>query len=295
MKVELQPGTYVLAISGGVDSVALLDIVAQLPQVKLVVAHVDHGIRDDSHLDRKLVAQLVKQYEIPFVYHEAKLGPGASEDVARRARYAFLRKVKESAQAHAIVTAHHHDDAVETAVLNLIRGTNRRGMSALHANTSVVRPFLHIKKADIIKHAQVNELSWREDSTNVDTRYARNRVRHTVLPKMTAEQRREFEDTIHRFIDLNRSIDTELANVLHMQPHKAKLDRAQFLLLPHIVALEVMATWLRANGLRNYDKKTLERIVIGSKTLLPGKYIDVISGCRIKVTSDALALELRER
>src|SRR5690606_4946866 len=131
--MKLEPGHYVVAVSGGVDSMALLDMVAKQsrPKVSFTVAHFDHGIRDDSHLDRRLVGEVAQRHNLPFVYERGELGAGASEALAREARYAFLRKVQHSTGARGIMTAHHHDDVVETAVLNMLRGTGRKGLSSL--------------------------------------------------------------------------------------------------------------------------------------------------------------------
>src|SRR4051794_19867846 len=118
-----KPGSYVVAVSGGVDSMALLHYLQTRPGIKLTVAHFDHGIRDDSPEDRKLAQEVAKSYKLPFVYHEGRLGGEASEATARAARYDFLNKVRRSSQAQAIITAHHQDDLLETAILNMLRGT----------------------------------------------------------------------------------------------------------------------------------------------------------------------------
>src|SRR3990172_5722177 len=132
--VDIKLGTYVVAVSGGVDSVVLLHLLVQKGQraegrgqskYNFIVAHFDHGIREDSKLDRELVQELAKKYNLPFVYNQGNLGPKASEATARDARYAFLNKVKDSVSAQAIITAHHQDDVLETAIINLLRGTNR--------------------------------------------------------------------------------------------------------------------------------------------------------------------------
>src|ERR1700712_59168 len=101
----LNPGTYILAVSGGVDSMVLLHVLAQQPGLQLVVAHLDHGIRTDSAQDRQLVQKTARRLDVPFVYHEAKLGSDASEAAARQARYQFLRTAQQAAGARAIVTA----------------------------------------------------------------------------------------------------------------------------------------------------------------------------------------------
>ena len=93
--IRIAPGHYIAAISGGVDSMALLHMLHNLPGVKVTVAHFDHGIRPDSRKDRLLVEKAAHSYGLPFVYDEAALGAGVSENVARKARYEFLRKVQK--------------------------------------------------------------------------------------------------------------------------------------------------------------------------------------------------------
>src|SRR5665213_1651974 len=106
-----KPGSYVVAVSGGVDSMALLNVLKGESRRgggwKLVVAHLDHGIRPESAEDRRLVQATARDYKLPFVYHEGRLGAGASEAAAREARYSFLRSVQKASDAVAIVTAHH--------------------------------------------------------------------------------------------------------------------------------------------------------------------------------------------
>jgi tRNA(Ile)-lysidine synthase TilS/MesJ len=110
------------------------------PDFKFIVAHYDHGVRSDSQLDRQLVQGVARQHGLTFVYDEGKLGPGTSEAVARKARYAFLRKVQQTTGARAIITAHHEDDLLETALLNLLRGTGRRGVTSLRSRHDIHRP-----------------------------------------------------------------------------------------------------------------------------------------------------------
>src|SRR5580704_3560158 len=107
-------GSYVVAVSGGVDSVVLLHRLQKQPGLRLVVAHFDHGMREDSAEDRRFVKALAQAYGAPFVYDEGHLGSGTSEAEAREARYNFLRRVQAASDAQAIVTAHHQDDLLET-------------------------------------------------------------------------------------------------------------------------------------------------------------------------------------
>src|SRR5437870_1107332 len=109
----------------------LLDLLAKKPNVKLIVAHFDHGMRPDSEKDRQFVQVVTEKYGLPFVFSEGRLGPKASEATARTARYKFLEKTKKAEGAKTIITAHHQDDVLETAIINLLRGTGRRGLTAL--------------------------------------------------------------------------------------------------------------------------------------------------------------------
>lgn len=169
----------VVAVSGGVDSVVLLDLLAnsQFPtlNLRLIVAHFDHGIRDDSAQDARFVADLAHQYGMQFETKREQLGAGASEDVARKRRYAFLRSVAEKYDAP-IVTAHHMNDCAETIAINLLRGTGWRGVAVL-ASDDIVRPLLGRTKTEIIAYAKKHQLKWREDSTNASDAYLRNRLR----------------------------------------------------------------------------------------------------------------------
>ncbi len=171
LNVDIPGGTYVIGVSGGVDSMVLLDILSKKSDIKLVVAHFDHGIRHDSKEDRQLVQSVAKKNRLPFVFDKASLGPKASEAESRKARYNFLRSVKNASSARAIITAHHQDDVLETAVLNILRGTNRKGLSSLKSTDEIIRPLTHIDKDSLYKYAKDNGITWREDSTNNNINY----------------------------------------------------------------------------------------------------------------------------
>lgn len=316
MDIKLEPGTYVVAVSGGVDSVALLHMLTQLkvqseklkgmntlnfiPSTfnsmiyKFIVAHFDHGIRDDSSLDKQLVQQLAAEYSLPFVYDQGHLGKGASEDAARQARYDFLRKVQRLSNAKAIITAHHQDDALETAIINWLRGTGRRGYTALKSDHELLRPLLDVPKQELINYAKRHGLKWHEDSTNQDTTYLRNFIRQKIMPQLTAKQRADMVSALQELRGLNDRIDQKLVHFLHTQPQKNHIDRHWFIMLTHDVALEVMAIWLRLNNCQ-FDSKLLENLVAAAKTLAIGKVIDVDKQHIMKVKQTELALMRRER
>lgn len=274
---------------------ALLDMLVQKPGLKLTVAHFDHGIREDSKHDRLLVQSMARYYGLPFVYDEGRLGSGVSEATARTARYRFLHGVRELAKADAIITAHHQDDLLETAILNLMRGTHRHGLSSLKSRPGVMRPLLHVPKQDIIDYAKQQRLLWQEDATNRDTTYLRNHIRHKVVPRFGELERMKFLAHIGVVKSLNRQIDHVVINYLHMQPAVDVLDRHWFVMLPHVVAREVLASWLRLRGIKDINKKQLERLVGVAKTLRPGKRADIDHSHYLQVEADKLALTHRDR
>src|SRR2546422_5986487 len=131
-----EPGIALVAVSGGADSVALLDLLHTLaPELglSLIVAHVDHGIRSDSRTVARAVGELAERYELPFEVAELSLGPDATETVARGARYGWLGEVQRRHGARYLVTAHHRDDQVETILLRLLKGSAPAGLAGIPA------------------------------------------------------------------------------------------------------------------------------------------------------------------
>lgn len=274
MEIRLQQGKYVEAVSGGVDSVVLLDLLAKVPGVELAVAHLDHGIRKDSAEDRKFVEGLAKQYGLEFHYDEARLGPKASEALAREARYQFLRKVKNRTGSEAIITAHHRDDVLETMIINILRGTGRKGLSSLSSKEDIIRPLLGNSKQQIIAYAKSHGLEWHEDPTNVNQAYLRNYVRHSILSKLTDSQKKSLLNIYEKAGPLNEEIDNL---VIELFLKGDGLPRAIFNSLDHKLACEVIAAWLRKENLP-FTKTVVDRLVIGLKTGLENKRIEAGRG-----------------
>ncbi len=300
-----------MAVSGGVDSVALLHMLAKKSNsliaklsdskasvqpsdqrtIRLTVAHYDHGIRPDSAEDRRLVQALARDYGMPFVYQTGQLGPGASEAQAREARYAFLHRVREASGARAIITAHHQDDVLETAILNMLRGTGRRGLSSLKSTDVVKRPLLHVPKNELLRYASREGLCWREDSTNADERYLRNYIRKNILPRFADASREQLKTHIVLAAGLNKRIEQAAADYLHLQPSVTELDRHNFAMLPHAVAREILAEWLRLNTRAELSKKMLERLVAAAKTGRNGSQVDVDAGYWLYISAQSLVLK----
>ena len=181
------PGTALLCVSGGADSLALLDLMHELASsagLSLVVAHADHQIRSDSRTVGQTVEGLAEHYGLPFELGELSLGPDASETVARRARYRWLRDVQQRRGARYLVTAHHRDDQVETVLLRALSGTGPAGLAGIpvRGRGGLVRPLLPFTRAELAAHVAARGLPHHDDPANRDPRHLRSWVRHALLP-----------------------------------------------------------------------------------------------------------------
>lgn len=279
MKLRLEPGKYIAAISGGVDSVVLLDLLNKLSNIELIIAHFDHGIRPDSADDVSFVKGLAMRYGNLSETSKGKLGPTASEAIARQARYNFLHDIRQQHNARAIITAHHQDDVLETLLINILRGTGRKGLSSLSSSQTVVRPLLNYGKHELIDYATNHRLKWREDSTNQDSRYLRNWLRQSVTPLLTPDQKRTLLAINHKMLDLNQQIDEILIPLVA----KKSLNRHQFIMLPHDLSAEVVAQWLRQNGLSDFTRQQIDVVTVKLKTLQPGKVVNLAKGTWVEV------------
>lgn len=295
INISIDPGKYVVAVSGGVDSVSLLHMLYPLPGIGLTVAHFDHGIRADSDKDRLFVADLARRYGLLFVHARGNLGVSASEAQARHARYGFLYKVQAAAGASGLITAHHQDDVLETAILNILRGTGRHGIASLRSTGRVVRPLLHVTKSDILTYARNHELVWREDTTNAQDIYKRNYVRRHILPRFISDDRQKLYDHITNMQNLNQELDMELDTLLNSLITNEKLDRTKFIMLPHNISREIALTWLRRYGISDIDRPMIERFVHAAKTGMKGNKVNIKHKYYLSIQKHDLALELHER
>lgn len=268
----------------------LLHILAGEVGVDPIVAHFEHGIRPDSEEDFKLVQAAAKKYKLPFVAAHGHLGPNTSEATARKARYDFLQHVLEEEGADGIITAHHEDDMLETAILNMLRGTGRLGLSSLRSRDKLVRPLLGYSKEQILAYAKERGIVWHEDSTNADDGFLRNYIRHAIVPRLGQKGRDALLARIGQASAINDQIDALLATDLTAHAPSLQLDRKWFIMLPYAVASEVMAMWLRKNGIVGFDRALIDRLVVQAKTKQPGKIADVNGGYILEFTRETVRL-----
>ena len=237
----------------------LLDLVKKHhPAEKIIVAHFDHSLRgQESDGDRDFIANFCEKNSITFEVKKLDIAELAKdhkmsiENAARKYRYDFLIEIAQKYRAKYILTAHHRDDRIETAVFNLIRGTKLGGIHALSALKYpkkqpppqiirqsdleapqeemgiIFRPLLLISKEEILTYARAHHLEFREDSTNSDTRYLRNAIRHEVLPpfeKINPEYRQALSNFIDYTEELKSWIDMEVESFLSGKTHFSALE-----------------------------------------------------------------------
>ena len=189
----------VAAVSGGPDSVALLCILKEL-NIKLCldigVAHLDHGLRSDSAKDLVFVRKLAQEMHFPFfsrVLSWKKIGRrGSLEDQLRRLRYDFFFDVCRKIGAKKIALGHTRDDQAETVIMRILRGSGLYGLSAIlpvrrQGALEIVRPMIEVSRKEVLDYLGRNNFSFRVDSTNLEDKFLRNKVRNKLLPLLEKE------------------------------------------------------------------------------------------------------------
>lgn len=277
---------YLVAVSGGIDSVVLLDMLIEDGQHELIVAHFDHGIRDDSADDARFVRGLAEQYGLPFTTVREELGQGASENLARDRRYAFLRDKAREYDA-VVVTAHHADDIIETIAINLIRGTGWRGLAVMDT-PGIVRPLLHLTKDDIRKYALAKRLEWVEDSTNADDQYLRNRLRRRITALLPDESQRAVLDLRLKQRELRAGIEKEIH--LYVRTDRT-YDRYFLTLIDSSTACEVLRNMIGAATFASPTRPQTERALLAVKTARSGAVFEIGTGVKLRFTERTFIVE----
>jgi tRNA(Ile)-lysidine synthase len=179
---------FIVGVSGGPDSLCLLDVLFLLSRkygFTLHVAHINYHLRGRaSNLDEALTKAMAARYRLPYsVFSQRKKLASDSEEALRDIRYVFFEKLREKIGARHIVVAHNQNDQAETLLLRLLRGAGLSGLSAMRPqNEHIIRPLIEISRVDIIRYLKDRDIVFREDESNTDQHYLRNRVRHTLIP-----------------------------------------------------------------------------------------------------------------
>lgn len=291
IKKYIIPGRYVLAVSGGIDSIALAHACANLQkknsEYKFYVVHIEHGLREkESQRDADFVKQFCNEYNLQCkiehvnVFERVKCLGESVEDAARKLRYGVLFKAMQDFVAMRVLTAHHANDQAETLILRLVRGAGTKGLGAIHRdNGKILRPLLDCTRNDIDKYSKENNLQWVEDSSNNNIYFSRNYIRKEVLPLL-----QKLNPNIVETLNCTAKRLQEDEMFLKAVADKVALDRIKdkFLLtndwqkLQPSVRKKIICKWLMQFGCQ-YDAVHIEMIdkiilrgVSNKKLALPG-------------------------
>ena len=268
---------YLIGVSGGRDSIALLNLMVDLGYKKLVVCHLNHQLRgassrDDARFVEKVARNLRLDCEIGStdVGALAKRSKLSIETAARFARLAFFVEVARRRRCSRMFLAHHADDLVETALLNLFRGAGPGGMAAMRkfsihrigeTELTILRPLLGVWRSEIDSYVRQNELEFREDSTNAALHSSRNKIRHRILPDIEKQFSRDVRKTIWRAAQIWSEEEAVLDSLVSTETiSAANLSVAPLRKMAVALQRRTIHRWLRARKVADVSFDTVENV-----------------------------------
>ncbi len=305
LQAQSQQKTYLLAVSGGVDSMVLAYLF-QASGFNFQIAHINYHLRnEDSNLDQKLVSKFCERYKIPFHLYEVsendKKPENSIQNWARELRYQFFRKIQKEKNLEYLVTAHHLNDQLETFIINLSKASGIKGLSGIPANeNNIIRPLLNFSKHEIYEFAKDNDIEFREDKSNQKTDYLRNKVRHNIVPELL-KINENFLQNFSKSIDilnqtkavLNDLIDEKMNGFEHkIETGQTIIDKDKFSKESDLIRFEI----LKRFGFT--DEKEMQKIFTaqtGSIFRIPDFRIVVNRNELIfEPVSDCIVIEIEE-
>jgi len=268
---------YLIGVSGGRDSIALLNLLVDLGYKKLVVCHLNHQLRGaSSRGDARFVEKIARNLKLDCEIGSTDVGALAKrsklsiETAARFARLAFFVEVARRRRCSRIFLAHHADDLVETALLNLFRGAGPGGMAAMRkfsihrigkTELTILRPLLGVWRSEIDSYVRQNDLEFREDSTNAVLHYSRNVIRHRILPDIEKQFRRDVRKTIWRAAQIWSEEEAVLDSLVSTETiSAANLSVAPLRKMPIALQRRTILRWLRARKVTDVSFDTVENV-----------------------------------
>jgi len=266
---------YLVGLSGGRDSVALLHWLTDCGYKKLICSHLNHQLRGRaSDADARFVEKLANKYDVDLVIGSANVRALATkqklsiEAAAREARYKFFAHVAEQKRVRTIFLAHHADDVVETFLINLFRGSGTTGLGAIREvsmrrigdlDLTIVRPFLGIWRGQIDDYVRKHRLKFREDASNKDLTLLRNRIRRQVVPYLEKAVGRNIRQSLWRAAIIAAAeedwIETQLPNAIGPELSVLELRK-----LPVALQRREILKWLRTRQIPNVGFNVVENI-----------------------------------
>ena len=256
----IREGFYLIGLSGGADSTALLT--ALMPEIRGGVfraeaVHVNHGLRgDESDGDEAFCGELCRREGIPFHAFRADLDGRKDEASAREARFAIFRRCLQETGAQAVILAHHADDQAETFLMRLLRGAGPDGLEGMRADETVngirvLRPMLALRREEIREALRTDGIAWRQDSSNLDTAYLRNRIRLELIPQLeniaSGSAGRIARAAFLTGAD-NRYLNGEAEKLLNRSADGPRIDAEALKDEPEVLKTRALRMWWKANN-----------------------------------------------
>jgi tRNA(Ile)-lysidine synthase len=268
---------YLIGVSGGRDSVALLHCLTSVGYGRLIVCHLDHRLRGrSSDADATFVKALARKLNLECEIARTDVAALATrtkqsiETAGRNARYEFFARVVRRRRCRTIFLGHHADDLVETFLLNLFRGAGPGGLGGMRrvarrqvdgVQLTIVRPFLGIAREEIDAYLKSHHLKYRDDATNETLGPLRNRIRHRIIPYIEKQLGRKVRGALWRAAMISAD-EAELAETL-VDPLSAtghELGLEELRAQPRALQRRTIHLWLQARGITNLDFETIERV-----------------------------------
>jgi tRNA(Ile)-lysidine synthase len=256
--------TVLAAVSGGADSVALLRALGAVGPKRpgrLVVAHFNHRLRTEADEDELFVRELTQTLNLQCVvgHSERRTTDGRTEDAARQARYEFLRLTAAEVGARYVATAHTADDQAETVLQRIVRGTGIAGLAGMRRarelcpGITLIRPLLGVRRSDLLGYLQALGQPFREDATNAERRFTRNRLRHELLPQLARDYNPNVAEALLRLSKLageaQTMVDERVVELLRdscFEANRVSFQVARLAEAPRYLVRELLvAAWRR--------------------------------------------------
>ena len=311
----LPPGAFehgiLAAVSGGADSVALLHVFTQTrpPGGKLAIAHVNHGLRGtDSDTDASFVRSLAEKYHLRYFEHRLEPASALSENSARNLRYDFLVRQAEQIGFRYLATAHTADDQTETVLHRILRGTGLAGLSGIAPlrkmtpAVSLLRPLLHLRRTAILTYLESHGKTFREDKTNFENQFTRNRIRNQLLPVLREEFNPQVDEAVCRLATLAAEHERVMSELLGNITDTVLVEDSPYRIVLDVVPLQnYSASVLREMLIYIWRHKKFPQrgmdykqwSALAELVHSPGKRLDLPGGMLAKRTQQRLEIVLR--
>ena len=293
----------VLGVSGGPDSITMLDILRQIQEefdFEIVVAHINHMIRKEAIQDEEYVKKyceknsiefFVKRIDVMSVANNRKIG---TEEAGRFVRYEFFDEILKQTESNKIAIAHNKNDKVETIIMHLLRGSGISGLKGIEPiRENVIRPLIECERKEIEKYCDENRLEPRIDKTNFENDYTRNKIRNIVIPYIEKELNPNIIETIDRFSEVVKKEDRYLEKValdvydkilIKQEPGQIMLELKGFneqdeVIKSRIILYTVKKLFGSSQGIEKIHINDIIKLCnnnIGNKYLTPNKKIKIL-------------------